>query len=233
MINDQLFSEVSPQAILADGTKYGELQVANAAFIFKVGQTVKVKTDSSVYLKYVVKEVPSLNIVILAQDGNVRELADLTYVVTSDNPTIRSDRQNRPAVTESNILRSVFEEAPTVAIRTMQVDRGGNPYSSDNPVPVVFATSSVTTPIVSRVAIPNANQEYSHTFPEGTKRFRFRVEKGGAEAKLTYQSGQSATNYWTVNRGAHFEEREIGTQNLTIYFQLDRSSQTVQIMSWK
>jgi len=104
--------------------------------------------------------------------------------------------------------------------------------SDSNPVPVKQIRSSL--PNVVRVLVPNANTEVSYAFTANTKRFKFRVEKDDSKAQISYTAGQTNTNFWTVNRGSYYEERELDLSGgVTLYFELNKANQVVQILYWE
>jgi hypothetical protein len=97
----------------------------------------------------------------------------------------------------------------------------------------VIGLSSASTPSIVNIPVPNANTEVSYTLTDDTVRFKFRVRDSGAKAKVSYTSGQSGTNYWTVNRGSVYEEDGLDITGKTLYFQLSKANQVVEIMYWE
>ena len=85
-----------------------------------------------------------------------------------------------------------------------------------------------------KVYDPLANTEYSYTFTTATRRFKFRVEAGGAKARIAWATGDTATDYWDVSAGSYYEDQDLDlTAGVTIYYRLTKSNQTVQIQYWE
>jgi len=104
--------------------------------------------------------------------------------------------------------------------------------NADGSINVV--ADAVATPTTVRVAVASADTEVSYAFSSGTKRFKFRVEDSASKAQVSYTSGQSGTNFWTVNRGSTYEEETLDLSGgVTLYFQVSKPSQTVQIVYWE
>lgn len=90
----------------------------------------------------------------------------------------------------------------------------------------------VSTPLITNIAVPLANNEMSFTFPLFTKRFTFNV-LGDSKAQFSYIPGQSGTNFKTIYPGNEYKETDLTlTGPLTIYFRLTKAGQKVEILSW-
>lgn len=104
--------------------------------------------------------------------------------------------------------------------------------NSDGSINVRLAR--VTTPNIENINIPSANTEQSFTFPTETARYRFKIRDGKAKARISYVSGESGTNFWTVERGAFYEENEVDASGgLTIYFQTTHGNVVAEIQYWE
>jgi hypothetical protein len=51
---------------------------------------------------------------------------------------IYQDQQARVTIPPPDIIQAVYEQEPVVAVRVLDVDQLGNPYSPTNPLPVAF-----------------------------------------------------------------------------------------------
>lgn len=87
-----------------------------------------------------------------------------------------------------------------------------------------------TTPVITNIAIPLANTEQSYALPADTKRFIVRV-RGNAKIQVAYAALQSGTNFLTIAPGNVYEETDVKV-NLTIYFQSNKASETLEVLSW-
>lgn len=86
------------------------------------------------------------------------------------------------------------------------------------------------TPVIANIAVPAANTEQSYALPANTKRYMLRA-RGNARIQLAYVALQSGTNFMTVAPGNVYEIDNVST-SVTIYFQLNKSSETLEVESW-
>ena len=91
---------------------------------------------------------------------------------------------------------------------------------------------TVTTPVIANQTITSANTEYSYALPANTKRFKIQNRNEGL-IKLSYTSGQSGTNYWTIFPGQQYDGENISnTATLTLYYQSTKAAQLLEVVSW-
>lgn len=139
MAIERKWIKVPPQAITSNGTVDGHLGVPNST-LFKVKQKVLVYS-SVVTTKFAlqVKRINSLTDIELGPIGGKHDdRTDLTTIKVSEMGMILSDFQDRTTISWEDIRRAVYEEEPTVALRTIWVDKLGQAFDSDNPIPIVF-----------------------------------------------------------------------------------------------
>lgn len=129
-----------------------------------------------------------------------------------------------------------YEQTPN-ANRSILVDSSGDYYTNANPLPVsatINQFTSVSEPNVVNLTAPVAGDEYSYTLPVGIKRYKFRVRNGQAKLNLSYVSGESGTNFWTVNRGAYYEEKDIdASSGITLFYQTTHDNSEIEILYWE
>lgn len=89
---------------------------------------------------------------------------------------------------------------------------------------------SGSTPTIYNVSVPLANTEVSQALSAETKKFSIRV-RGVAKLKISYTSGQSGTNYWTVFPGTVYMEDMLNFSG-SLYFQTNLPAMTVEIVEW-
>lgn len=143
MAFEKTLPAVPAQLFTANGTKYGQIQVQSTAG-FKLKQAVLIKNNAGDQVKLEVKSVLSPTILLVGKESaSLEDYADLTVFTTSTQSTIEAKPQNRQAIPPDKFWRAVFEESPTVAIRTFAVDQFGRPFSIDNPIPVQLSNGSV------------------------------------------------------------------------------------------
>lgn len=97
---------------------------------------------------------------------------------------------------------------------------------------ISVTVNGVLTPTITNISIPLLGVEQSHTFSSTTKRFSIKL-RDTASLKYSYTLGQSGTNYVTVPVGCELTEDNLALAgSLTIYFQTNKNSQTLEIKSW-
>lgn len=116
----------------------------------------------------------------------------------------------------NQVLTKIYETANN-AIRVNDISGGG--YSS-----------VATNPTIINISVPSSNTELSYSLPTDTKRFIMR-SRIGSKIQLSYISGESNVEFITINAGCVYEETGIIT-NSTLYFQTNKSSDTIEILSW-
>lgn len=134
---------VPVQLLSSDGGKYGQIVVPTTVG-FKLKQRVSLFSNTQVKTIFEVKRVvDETNLLLGPLSPNLDDRSDLTLYVTATNAAIYADEQIRQAIPPDLYSRAVYEESPTVAIRTFQVDHLGRSFSVDNPFPVQLSNGSI------------------------------------------------------------------------------------------
>jgi hypothetical protein len=92
--------------------------------------------------------------------------------------------------------------------------------------------NTAATPTIYNVLVSTANTEVSQVLPSNSKQFIIQVRNSGSRLQLAFISGASNTDYVTIPRGCSFQQSNIDTPSLTLYFQTNQSNQTVEILAW-
>lgn len=241
MANERKWLVVPTQLFISDGGLEGQVQVPSTSGI-KVKQKVFVGSNNQDQINLEVKKViDSTRIVLGPISKEMNKFQDLTMFIAAFNAYLRIDSQERPAIILNEINRYVYEEEPTVAIRTVMVDELGNKYSSDNPLPVEAELNvehlevdiqNPGLPTIENIDTDGNEQEY--TFPVGTKRFSIKVRGGEARIFISYVAGATSTKYFTVEMGNIYQPGELDPtmDPLTIYFKCSKASKVIEIESW-
>jgi hypothetical protein len=142
---EKRFAAISLQPFIANGTSSGVITVVDASF-FKVKQEVIVQANTLPNLDSIeVKEVISATQLRVGPKGTSivgpASQIDLSLYTTALSAGIFSNEQKRPIIKEEEFNRAVYEEEPTVAIRSFLVDKLGRGYNDDNPLPVNASVS--------------------------------------------------------------------------------------------
>jgi flagellin-like hook-associated protein FlgL len=125
---------VSPIAFTANGGSNG-LVTVSSTYGFKVKAQVVISATGIPNQTFEIKRVLSKTQLLVGPGSNIKDRADLSAYVLGLNPTISQPEQDRPGIPFEQHARAVFEEEPTLANRTILVDRLGNPYDENNPIP--------------------------------------------------------------------------------------------------
>lgn len=87
-----------------------------------------------------------------------------------------------------------------------------------------------SSPTIYNVSAPTANTEVSQALSTGVKSFLIRV-RGNARLQLAFVATESGTKYITVPPGVSYHEDRLNFSG-TLYFQTNKSAQTVEIIEW-
>ena len=87
-------------------------------------------------------------------------------------------------------------------------------------------------PAVYNIPIAAANTEIFFVFPIGVKRFGMKVRGYTAKTQLGFAPGASSSNFITIDRGCSFRESLVNAGAITLYFQVDKPNQIMEIWTW-
>lgn len=103
-----------------------------------------------------------------------------------------------------------------------------NPDGSIN-----ISLSAKENPTIINKPIGTANTEESVTLPSSVKKYTFYIRDGRAKTRLSFVSGESGTNYKTIEMGEEYEEDGIvRSSDLDIYFQVTTPNVVAEIVYW-
>lgn len=145
-VTEKRFLAIPPQVFTADGTSDGTITI-DSTYCFKVGQVVTVVSSAVVPQRLKVKAVLSeTELKVGPIDKPIFKFSDVSNLLVADtamieliDDSINSGSQasnKRPVIDLHEIYRQVYEEEPTVAIRSHMVDWLGRSYDVTNPMPV-------------------------------------------------------------------------------------------------
>lgn len=141
---EKRFAAVTPQAVIANGTTDGKITVQDTG-LFKVKQKVFLYSNTqqsrdNLEIKKVLNET---EMIIGPEKTPIHVYSDMSDFLVSDSSFIGSNEQFRPSIPIEEISRAVYDEEPTVALRSSLVDKTGNKYGTENPFPVQLTDGSV------------------------------------------------------------------------------------------
>lgn len=97
--------------------------------------------------------------------------------------------------------------------------------------PVEFEGASGYT--VENVSVALASTEVSHTLPANTVKFALRA-RNFSRIQLADSTGNTATTYITISPGVCWPSETLdGDVSHTIYFETNKASETIEIISWQ
>jgi hypothetical protein len=136
---------VPPQLFTANGTAQGLVQVADTAG-FRVKQCVWLRNNTFASTQPVpvqVKRVLSTTLLIVGTINNAQIASwmplDISAFTVASGAYIGAEQQEKSALPGPDAhYNAVYETDPVVADRVVQVDKYGNFYDSNNPMPIVF-----------------------------------------------------------------------------------------------
>lgn len=233
-ITEKKIYRVAPVPFTSDGTNTGMLTVADSS-IFMVGQIVILRSSTQPNLSIKIKRIlPDQTTIFLGPEKKHISLrTDISAYTVADGATIEANEQERPTVPEQEIERHTYEEEPTVARRTILVDKWGCRVDESNPLPVsaTVTTSNAGTPSIFNVTALTAGQEYSQVLPNNTSQFFIRA-RNNAKLQISYAPGQTGTLFLTVTPGTIYEVDSVKLTGKTIYFQSTKDDTEVEIVTW-
>lgn len=81
------------------------------------------------------------------------------------------------------------------------------------------------------VTLTLPNFEYSQVLPLNCRKFSIKPRSKINSLKLAYASGESGTNYTTVEPSGYWEDA-IGVHQLTLYIQSEAAELVAEIVAW-
>lgn len=152
-VTEKRFLAIPPQQLTANGTTDGVLTLSNT-YGWKVGQIVTVISNTVQPRRLKIKAVISETEIKVGDISSpIYKFSNVSDLLTADNAmvelvddTINSGSQasnRRPVIDLHEIQRQVYEEEPTVALRSHLVDWLGRSYDVTNPMPVRLSDGDV------------------------------------------------------------------------------------------
>lgn len=146
MLNETKWNAVPSQPFTVSGTTLGILEIANAA-LFRVGMIVQMSSSVVLALNYKINRIDDTEITVGREGFGINDVVDISTLLTTDTAVISALEQNRIPISQNDVLRYVFDEAPTIALRSSLVDADGNRYDANNMLPVDIGAASISTTV--------------------------------------------------------------------------------------
>lgn len=238
MAFEKRWGSIPPRLFVSNGLANGQIELADTT-LFKVKQKVAIIANGEPNLELEVKAVISDTVLFVGPYGNINSRTNLSAYTIAKNAAILADEQPRSGITADEIRRAKFDEEPTNAERSVLVDEYGRYYTDTNPLPIDGTISiedggTVGTPAIQNVTAILANTEYIVVVPMNAKRFIIKIRGGNSKGQLSFQVGQSATNYVTIEYGNCYKEDGLSlNSNLNLYVQTNKANQIIELLTWE
>lgn len=195
------------------------------------GYPISVVTDVDGKRRLAVDASLSVDNVNLNVDLN----SDTDQVAVEDPDSGAHIKVNPDGSINVNVTVDAADGDSALSVGTEDGTTTGTPHviqiNSDKEL-VTREASTATTPTIYNVVAPLANTEVSQALPSNTKKFSIKVRNHTAGLKVAFVAGQSGTNYMTIDRGNVHIQEGIKVNSLTLYFQVDKPGQTIEIVTW-
>ena len=143
---EKRFYAVPPQLFAVDGTTDGVVNITAASdpcSLFKVKMKVYIAATGLPNLELEIKQIHNGLIYVgplpYGKPGvntSIDARTDISAYTVALGANIFADLQKRPAIGSDETQRAIYEEEPTVAVRSVLVDECGNKINETNPLPV-------------------------------------------------------------------------------------------------
>lgn len=144
---EKRWAAVSPQLFTSNGTANGKLTVLDSS-VFKVKQQVNISATALPNLNLEVKSIPDdTTILVGPPTANIFTYSDISAYTVIGGANIWAIEQKRSSVPVEEINRAVYEEEPVVATRVTLIDKHGDKFDENNPLPVNASVEVVVPPI--------------------------------------------------------------------------------------
>ncbi len=141
-ITEKRYLVIPPVTLTVDGTVDGVITVGNT-YCFKVGQLVIFKLGGANKLAKIQRVTSDTQFVVVEAGESITTNNKLDMTAFTAGSTVELMEGRRPVIDLLEIQRQVYEEEPTVALRSHLVDWLGRSYDSTNPVPVQLSDGDV------------------------------------------------------------------------------------------
>jgi hypothetical protein len=182
-ITEKKWLAIAPVAFITDGDEFGLAEITSTSG-FKTKQKVILKAIGEPSLHLEIKKVVSGNLLLLGpRNSNIKETQDISAYTVAKSSTVEVPEQPRSAIPDKEYGRAVYEEEPTVALRTLQVDQFGDFITSENigekrALDVNVAGGNIV------IDNPEINVELDATSPDGDSVRAYGVDSGGTQRQV-------------------------------------------------
>jgi hypothetical protein len=134
-----------PLAFTADGGVQGMVTVSSV-YHLKLGAFVLISANNLSPVRLQIKKILSNTQLIVGVDGDINNRYDISAYTVALNGFLLQPEQGKVDVEDGQIHKFVFEHGPTNAFRNILVNRLGNAFDENNPIPMMIP-NSINSPI--------------------------------------------------------------------------------------
>lgn len=238
MAREKRWEPFGPVALTLDGGVDGKITIPNTCGLHtKQILIFKSTTVQSVQLLEVKKVVSPTEFLVGPKGGKIDNYQDMSAFTVADGAVVWTQDQDRPNIPPHEFSRAAFEEEPTVAWRSVLVDKLGDIFTVDNPFPVFDQSSAAqtTVPGVQIIDVATADTEVEFTIPANTKRYIIKDREGNTEIRFSYiQNGTNDNgNYTLLDYGVALQESGVTPQSSQkIYLRTDKDNREIEFLYW-
>jgi hypothetical protein len=232
MASERYFS-AKEAAFQIDGGRDGKIVVANTRG-FKVKAKIQVVSNNKPVLELEIKFIENKNNIYVGPIGSdIEQRSDLTPYKAANSATVKQPKQKRMSIPSVDTQRYVYEEEPTVAIRSILVDPQGLLIDENNPLPTLSTfidASSVYSPHILNLDVGIV--ESAVILPVTVKKFTIRRRDSGS-VKLSYTLGGTSDLYFTLSPGNCYSEEGLKLNNPLPLYLLAKSAGKMEVLYWE
>lgn len=247
MAIEKSWERQGPANFTADGGADGVVSLSSVE-CFKVKQRVKISSATQSDLVLEIKKVISYTQLIVGPvrdkthpgkpKHNILSRSDISAYTLADGASITAAEQPKAGPSSTgDIFKATYEQEPTVALRTIGVDKIGNPWDSTNPLPIAgtFAADiqEPTSQEIQNIPTPGvADTEFVINLPDNTQRYFIRVRDNASRGRIAFGVGETATKYWSLSRGTIFDSKKLDLPvSSKIYMTASKANMTIELIT--
>lgn len=145
-ITEKSFFPLADIALTANGGPYGQIEIVGARLL-RVGQLIKIRSNTQPSIQVKVNKILSETEIVVGEPKKpVSDTIDLTSYTTADSAIIfNAELSPRPAISPDDVIRAVYDEESSIALRSILVDDLGRyiGLDPDRPFHVQLSDGSV------------------------------------------------------------------------------------------
>jgi len=135
--SEKKFYALPDQLFTANGTTTGLITVTST-LSYKVGMVIACHSNTQSSRRLKIKRIISETQFYVGEENtNISTYTDMSTFLLADAAIVQFGEDKRPVIDILEIQRQVYEEEPTIALRTHAVDKLGRSFDVSNPLRVM------------------------------------------------------------------------------------------------